>query len=238
MINNYFYNISDCTSISSMPENFSDLDEEYIFSKIKNGDMDIRDEFIKYNLRSVVYEINKTFSYWLQHSIVEKEDLLSVGIVGLIKAVDSFDVSKKCKFITYSITCIDNEIKMFIRKIKNYPYALSLENNVYNDDDSDKTINDILSDDSNFVDDILKKEEYKIINKIVDDLPFEERKIIRMYFGFDNKRYNQTELSELYGFSQSYISRIIKKILKKIESKLLEMEIYEEDMIKKNKRRY
>lgn len=235
MENNYFNNMFDN---NIMLENFSDLGEKDIFSKIKNGDMNIREKFIKYNLRAVIYEVNKNFFYWQEQGVIEKEELLSVGIIGLIKAVDTFDVSRNYKFITYAITCIDNELKMFIRNMKKSPNALSLENNIYTDDEFDKTLNDILSDNYDFVEDIIKKEEYKIIDKIVDDLSFEERKIIRMYFGFDGKRYNQQELSKLCNVSQSYMSRVIRKILKKIENRLLEMEIYEEDILKKNKRRY
>ena len=235
MENNYFNNMFDN---NIMLENFSDMDEKDIFFKIKNGDMNIREKFIKYNLRAVMYEVNKNFFYWQEQGVIEKEELLSVGIIGLIKAVDTFDVSKNYKFITYAITCIDNELKMFIRNMKKSPNALSLENNIHMDDESDKTLNDILSDGSNFVEDIIKKEEYEIIDKIVDRLPLKEKVIIKMYFGFDGKRYNQQELSKLCNVSQSYMSKIIRKILKRIENRLLQMQVCEKGMLKKNKRRY
>lgn len=208
------------------------------FFKIKNEDMNIREKFIKYNLRAVMYEVNKNFFYWQEQGVIEKEELLSVGIIGLIKAVDTFDVSKNYKFITYAITCIDNELKMFIRNMKKSPNALSLENNIYTDDESDKTLNDILYDNYDFVEDLIKKEEYEIIDKIVDKLPLKEKVIIRMYFGFDGKRYNQQELSKLCNVSQSYMSKIIRKILKRIENRLLQMQVCEKGMLKKNKRRY
>ena len=190
------------------------------------------------NLRAVMYEVNKNFFYWQEQGVIEKEELLSVGIIGLIKAVDTFDVSKNYKFITYAITCIDNELKMFIRNMKKSPNALSLENNIYTDDESDKTLNDILYDNYDFVEDLIKKEEYEIIDKIVDKLPLKEKVIIRMYFGFDGKRYNQQELSKLCNVSQSYMSKIIRKILKRIENRLLQMQVCEKGMLKKNKRRY
>lgn len=185
-----------------------------------------------------MYEVNKNFFYWQEQGVIEKEELLSVGIIGLIKAVDTFDVSKNYKFITYAITCIDNELKMFIRNMKKSPNALSLENNIYTDDESDKTLNDILYDNYDFVEDLIKKEEYEIIDKIVDKLPLKEKVIIRMYFGFDGKRYNQQELSKLCNVSQSYMSKIIRKILKRIENRLLQMQVCEKGMLKKNKRRY
>lgn len=235
MENNYFNNMFDN---NIMLENFSDLDEKDIFFKIKNGDMNIREKFIKYNLRAVMYEVNKNFFYWQEQGVIEKEELLSVGIIGLIKAVDTFDVSKNYKFITYAITCIDNELKMFIRNMKKSPNALSLENNIYTDDESDKTLNYILYDNYDFVEDLIKKEEYEIIDKIVDKLPLKEKVIIRMYFGFDGKRYNQQELSKLCNVSQSYMSKIIRKILKRIENRLLQMQVCEKGMLKKNKRRY
>ena len=235
MENNYFNNMFDN---NIMLENFSDLDEKDIFFKIKNEDMNIREKFIKYNLRAVMYEVNKNFFYWQEQGVIEKEELLSVGIIGLIKAVDTFDVSKNYKFITYAITCIDNELKMFIRNMKKSPNALSLENNIYTDDESDKTLNDILYDNYDFVEDLIKKEEYEIIDKIVDKLPLKEKVIIRMYFGFDGKRYNQQELSKLCNVSQSYMSKIIRKILKRIENRLLQMQVCEKGMLKKNKRRY
>ena len=90
---------------------------------------------------------------------------------------------------------------MFIRNMKKSPNALSLENNIYTDDESDKTLNDILYDNYDFVEDLIKKEEYEIIDKIVDKLPLKEKVIIRMYFGFDGKRYNQQELSKLCNVS-------------------------------------
>ena len=235
MENNYFNNMFDN---NIMLENFSDLNEKDIFFKIKNGDMNIREKFIKYNLRAVMYEVNKNFFYWQEQGVIEKEELLSVGIIGLIKAVDTFDVSKNYKFITYAITCIDNELKMFIRNMKKSLNALSLENNIYTDDESDKTLNDILYDNYDFVEDLIKKEEYEIIDKIVDKLPLKEKVIIRMYFGFDGKRYNQQELSKLCNVSQSYMSKIIRKILKRIENRLLQMQVCEKGMLKKNKRRY
>lgn len=235
MENNYFNNMFDN---NIMLENFSDLDEKDIFFKIKSGDMNIREKFIKYNLRAVMYEVNKNFFYWYDQGIIEKEELLSVGSIGLIKAVDTFDVSKNYKFITYAITCIDNEIKVFIRNMKKSPNALSLENNIYMDDESDKTLNDILSDGSNFVEDIIKKEEYEIIDEVVEELPLKEKVIIRMYFGFHGKRYSQQELSKLCNVSQSYMSRVIRKILKSIENRLLQMQVCEKGMLKKNKRRY
>lgn len=235
MENNYFNNMFDN---NIMLENFFDLDEKDIFFKIKNGDMNIREKFIKYNLRAVMYEVNKNFFYWQEQGVIEKKELLSVGIIGLIKAVDTFDVSKNYKFITYAITCIDNELKMFIRNMKKSPNALSLENNIYTDDESDKTLNDILYDNYDFVEDLIKKEEYEIIDKIVDKLPLKEKVIIRMYFGFDGKRYNQQELSKLCNVSQSYMSKIIRKILKRIENRLLQMQVCEKGMLKKNKRRY
>lgn len=234
MKNNYYLN---CAYVPSELEVFSDKKEKDLFLEINNGNEKIREEFIKYNLRSVIYEVNRKFAYWYLEGIVDKEELFSVGVMGLIKAVDTFNVDKNCKFITYSITCIDNEIKMFIRNAKKNYSVLSLDSSIFKENNNN-SLKDKLIDKHDFVETILKKEEYELIDRIVNNLPFKKREIIRMYFGFGGKKYNQKEISDFFGFSQSYASRVIRQILKEIEIELKQIEDKQAKNIKQNKRRY
>ena len=160
------------------------------------------------------------------------DDLISNGIIGLIKAVDNYDVTRNCKFHTYAFKCIDNQIRMSFRNEKKYLDVISLEDNLYQDDDSNILIKDVIIDDTDEYEKIFTNDEYLIIRKIVDSLPIKEKDIIKMYFGFDGKIYNQKELAEVVGLSQSYLSRLICKILKKITYKLYQFGIVDKKYIK------
>lgn len=222
-------NYSSVIGNAILPSKLSEMEEKDLFLRFNNGDNNAREKIIKHNLKSVIYEINKKFTYWYEHGFIDKEELFSVGVIGLIKAVDTFDINKNYKFVSYSTICIDNEIRMFIRSMKFNNCVLSLESD---SNKKDGFIGDKISDGSDFVDDILTKEEYVLIDQIINNLPSEEKNIIRMYFGFDGKRFKQGEISKIYNITQSYVSRIINKILKKIEIELLNMDVYGKRYIK------
>ncbi len=188
------------------------------FEKYRLGDLNARKKIINHNIRLVISEVKRKFS----NTMYEENELISSGLLGLVKAVDTFDISRNLLFATYAVKCIDNEILMFMRNGKKWINDYSLEATINTDfDGKELKLEDVISDDScDLVLDYEKKEDYKIVRKIVEELPERERLIIMMYFGFiDNKLYNQEEISHKLNISQSYISRLIKKILNKIKEK-------------------
>lgn len=211
-----------------LPDKLSDEELNNYFLDMKNGDYSAREKIIEHNLRFVLYEVNLKFS----NGLCDVDDLISNGIIGLIKAVDNYDVTRNCKFLTYAFKCIDNQIRMSFRNERKYLDVISLEDNLYQDDDSNFLIKDVIIDDIDKYEKIFTNDEYLIIRKVVDSLPMKEKKIIKMYFGFDGKVYNQKELAEVIGLSQSYLSRLICKILKKITYKLYQVDIVDKKYIK------
>ncbi len=191
------------------------------FKKYESGDMSARDAIIYHNIIVVISRVVKVFYSFP----FDKKDLVSIGIQGLIKAVDTFDSSKNTKFTTYAITCIDNEIGMFIRKEQKRITDVGMDEIAYKDEKNgdDIEFDKMLVDDSaiDLQADYLKKEEYKIIRALISGLPERERKIIMLRYGFINNRcYGQAEIASMLNMSQSYVSRLIVKIVKQFKEKI------------------
>ena len=185
------------------------------FKKYESGDMSARDAIIYHNIIVVISRVVKVFYSFP----FDKKDLVSIGIQGLIKAVDTFDSSKNNKFATYATRCITNEILMFIRSEKKYINDRSLQETIYesNGDYKETSLSDILSDDVDISLEYEKKEEYKTIRELVNELPDRDKKIIMLKYGFiDDRCYTQLEIASILNISQSYISRLINKINKKL----------------------
>lgn len=185
------------------------------FLEYKKGDSSARDAIINHNIRLVLYRVGKKFSKFPY----DQQELISMGLIGLIKSVDTFDIDKNINFATYAIRCIDNEILMFVRKEQKHLPVDSLDKVIINDaDGSELKIENKLEDDNiHFVEDYEDTEEKKILRNIVNELPEQEREIIILYFGFkDNRSYTQKEIAQICNISQSYASRLIKKTVKKI----------------------
>lgn len=217
----YFYN--------HLSDALSDEDLYQCFIDMKKGDNSARKKIIEHNLKFVIYEVNLKFS----NCPCDVDDLISNGIIGLIKAVDTFDVTKNYKFLTYASRCIDNQIRMSFRNVKKHSGLISLDCNSYDDGDINKSIIEKVCVDNNEFENLFSKEEYEIVDKIVDTLDLRERDIIKMYFGFDGKKYNQIEIADKFNLSQSYLSRIINKILNKITMLLIDEQIVEKRYIKR-----
>lgn len=191
--------------------------------RIKQGDLEAREYFITHNILLVTNQVCKKFG----NTPYEKKELVAIGLVGLIKSVDTFDISKNYSFSTYAVKCINNEILQFMKKGKKYIFDQSLYTPIGIDNDGkEKKIEDILEDiTSDFVSDYEDTIAHNEIRKIVYDLPDKEREIILLYFGFSDKLYTQCEISQKLNISQSQISRLIKKILKKVRLQLEEKEL-------------
>ena len=190
---------------------------------IKNIDSEeARDVLIEHNLRLVAY-IAKRF----ENTGANIEELISIGTVGLIKAISTFNAEKNIKLATYASRCIENEILMFIRKTSSQKREVSIDEPLSVDwDGNELLLSDILGSESDVVTkDMEDDEERKIVREAVSGLCARERIIIELRFGLENgKELTQKEVADALGISQSYISRLEKKIMcrlrKKIEEKI------------------
>lgn len=188
------------------------LDEEKAeFEKMKNGDKKARDKLISHNLRLVAHIVKKFTNS------LEADDLLSVGTIGLIKAIDTFDYSKKVQLSTYAARCINNEILMLIRSNKKHKNVVSLSSLTTNsEDDKDLELKDVLASEE---EEIFVQVENNLmlqkIKKIIDSkLDEREQKVIKLRYGIDcEKALTQKEVADVLGISRSYISRIENKTL-------------------------
>ena len=186
----------------------------------KNGNESAKEKIILYNLRLVLFRINQRFCS-LQY---DKSELLSIGILGLVKAVNTVSLDKSFEFSAYAIKCIDNEILMFLRKSKKDRKVVSF-NHVLKKlkDDTFLTVEDVLVDDSDIFEIYSQNELNLGIQNIIYGLPERERDIIIMYYGFkDNIIYNQSEIAKKMNLSQSRVSRIIKRVNLELKKKILE----------------
>jgi len=171
-----------------------------------------RDSLITNNIRLAI-SIAQKFSY--------EEDFESVAMIGLIKAADTFDIEKGICFASYAARVIQNDILMYIRKNKKYLKIISFETVIPGTDESPLTIGDTLSYEDKEIDKFEKAEGVKELDEAIHSLPDRECKIICLLYGIDEKRpYNQREVAERFGLSQSYISRLEKIILKKMKPML------------------
>lgn len=202
----------------TLPPPLSREEEADVFRKLEEHDSEARNKLIVHNLRLVVY-IAKKF----ESTGIGVEDLVSIGTIGLIKAVNTFCPNKKIKLATYASRCIENEILMFLRKSSQYRNELSIDEPLNIDyDGNELLLSDILGTDDDVVNKGIETEaEREILRGAVSELGDREREIMEMRFGLiDGKEKTQKEVAEQIGISQSYISRLEKKIIKKLRIRL------------------
>ena len=189
-----------------------ELEEKYILEKDSNRDS--RNKLIEHNLRLVAHIVKKYDS-----NLVSSDDLISIGTIGLIKGVDSFSSDKGIKLTTYCARCIENEILMFFRSNNKYSRDVSMNEAIGYDKEGNKiTIIDVLKTPNiDFLDEISKADDIKLVSKYLDDLTDREKSIIIDRYGLNNKKsLTQNKLSKKLGISRSYVSRIEKRALAKI----------------------
>ncbi len=202
----------------SLPEPLSVEEEQLLSEKLANGDENAREKLIVHNLRLVVY-IAKKF----ENSGVNIEDLISIGTIGLIKAVNTFSPEKNIKLATYASRCIENEILMHLRKIASQKVEISLDEPLNTDwDGNELMLADVLGSDGDEINREMEEEDEKrILLQVIDTLPEREKEIIDMRFGLGEKEeLTQKQVADKLGISQSYISRLEKRIIKKIGNKM------------------
>ena len=204
-----------------LPAPLSEAEEERLLKLVETEDsIEARNTLIEHNLRLVVY-IAKRF----ESKKVLIEDLISIGSMGLIKGVQTFKLDKKIKLATYASRCIENEILMFLRKISKSKVEISLDETLNIDiDGNELLLSDILgTDDEELYDKAIKQERMKIMYEYVNKLNPREKNIITLRFGlFNTKEMTQKEVADYLGISQSYISRLEKKIIDKLKTKIEE----------------
>lgn len=209
----YYINGSD-----TLPLPLSAEEEAEIFRRIKQGDYTGRDKLITHNLRLVVYIARK-----FENSGVGIEDLISIGTIGLIKAVNTFCPSRNIKLATYSSRCIENEILMYLRKNAPLRNEMSIDEPLNVDwDGNELLLSDILGSDPDIVNRNIEQEtEKKLLLECISQLTERERFIMHLRFGINgNREHTQKEVADLLGISQSYISRLEKKIIKRLKKDL------------------
>ncbi len=202
----------------TLPAPLTREQEEKAFEMLETDASSARQLLITHNLRLVVY-IAKKF----ESTGIEIEDLVSIGTIGLIKAVNTFCPSKNIKLATYASRCIENEILMFLRKSSQYKNELSFDEPLNIDwDGNELLLSDILGTDENIVNSGIECEaERNVLLEAIERLPEREKEIMKMRFGINTGReMTQKEVADMIGISQSYISRLEKRIIKKLKKEL------------------
>lgn len=210
---NYLFYVE---STDILPEPLEKEEEEKYINLFLNGDMKARDKLIEHNLRLVVFLAKK-----YENTKIDLEDLVSIGTIGLIKGVNTYQNDKNIKLATYASRCIDNEILMYLRKTKRKRTEVSFEDSLSFDSEGNELhLEDVLGTDDDIVTKPIEEELDKyMMYQEVSKLEDRDREIIELRYGLNGKKeMTQKEVANLLGISQSYISRIEKKVIKKISS--------------------
>lgn len=211
------YLISFVSGTNSFPKPLSAKEERLYLEKMKNGDIDAKNKLIEHNLRLVAH-ISKKYS----SGVRDNEDLISLGTIGLIKGINSFDASKGTRLVTYAARCIENEILMLMRSNKKIQNEVSLNDPIGTDKEGNQILlMDIIGTDE---EDVIKEIDSrakikKLYANISTYLDKREKEIIKMRYGlYNGKEYTQSQVAEVMGISRSYVSRIEKKAIGKLKT--------------------
>ena len=203
-------------SLDKLPEPLSKEEETRYVELSMNGDIMARNKLIEHNLRLVVFLAKK-----YENTGVDLEDLVSIGNIGLIKGVNTYKLDKNIKIATYASRCIDNEILMYLRKNKKRKTEISFEDSLsYDAEGNELHLEDILGTEEDIVTKELEKEtEKRLLYSELKSLNERDKNIMIMRYGlYGNEEMTQKEVAETLGISQSYISRIEKKVIKRLKS--------------------
>ncbi|MCI6763913.1 MAG: RNA polymerase sporulation sigma factor SigK [Bacilli bacterium] len=203
-------------STDVLPPPLSKEEELDYVLKARNGDIEARNKLIEHNLRLVVFLAKK-----YESTGYDLEDLVSIGSIGLIKGIETYKPDKNIKLATYSSRCIANEILMYIRKNKKRKTEVSLEDALnYDAEGNELHLEDILGTDDNIIfDEFSFKLDKELLKQELKNLNDREKQIMTLRYGLnETEEYTQKEVAEMLGISQSYISRIEKKIIKKLKT--------------------
>ena len=210
------YSIFYVGSTDMLPEPLSKEMEDYYVEKMQRGDLDAKDKLIEHNLRLVVFLAKK-----YENTGVDLEDLVSIGTIGLIKGIQTFQSGKNIKLATYASRCIDNEILMHLRKNKKTKTEVSIDASLSFDGEGNELhLEDVLGTEPDIVTKSIEEEnDKKVMLEEVMKLKPRDRDIIVLRYGLlGNDELTQKEVAEKLGISQSYISRIEKKVIKRLRT--------------------
>ena len=210
--------------MKSFPNPLTPSEEKYYIRKYTEGDLEAKHILIERNLRLVAHVIKK-----YQNSEEDPEDLISIGTIGLIKAVVTFNPDKGNRLAAYASRCIENEILMYLRRNNKTKLEVSIDEPLNVDwDGNELLLSDILGTSEDIIyKDIEKEVDRSLLRKALETLSEREQTIIRLRFGIDDKlgqELTQKEVADLLGISQSYISRLEKKIMKRLKKEILRRE--------------
>lgn len=201
-------------SVNVFPPPLAKDEEEKCILKMKLGDMDARNKLIEHNLRLVAHLVKK-----YEDKDVSTDDLISIGTIGLIKGIDSYDTNKNIKITTYIAKCAENEILMYFRANKRRNNDISLNDSIGMDKEGNEIcLIDVIPNNEETLDELVfKNSSIQTLLEYLDILNERERKIIVMRYGlFNNETYTQKEIADLLNISRSYVSRIEKRALTKL----------------------
>ena len=200
----------------SFPKPLSKKEEEEQIKRLKNGDQTARNTLIEHNLRLVAHIVKKYYSV-----ASEQDDLVSIGTIGLIKAIDTFNADKNIKLSSYASRCIENEILMHIRSTKKNSLDLSLDESIDTDKDGNPlTLMDIMATEDNILDELDLKMNSEKMYGFIGQLSPRERNIIIMRYGLNGRKpMTQKEVADKLDISRSYVSRIEKKTIAQLAQK-------------------
>ncbi len=216
-LNNLLFITLHLNVTSSFPPPLSPTQEHECLLKMKNGDETARRKLIEHNLRLVAHIIKKYYSNYC-----DQEDLISIGTIGLIKGINSFDCEKGARLATYAARCIENEILMYFRSTKKTSNEIFMSEPIESDSDGDAlTLMDVICSDENLLDDIdlkIKCEKlYQYLNEMKKDREYE---ILMMRYGLNGEKpLTQREIAKKMKISRSYVSRIEKKAIDRLKEK-------------------
>ncbi len=209
-------------STEVLPPPLKPEEESYLIRRLESGDTSVKSNLIEHNLRLVVY-IAKKF----ENTGINIEDLVSIGTIGLIKAVNTFDPRKNIKLATYASRCIENEILMYLRRNMKTKIEVSLDEPLNIDwDGNELLLSDVLGTEADMIYKQIEEEvEKKLLFQAMLKLSPREKKIIQLRFGLeDGNEKTQKEVADVLGISQSYISRLEKRILRRLKREIRKIE--------------
>ena len=202
-----------------LPPPLKGQQEQEALEALERGDEDAKQTLVEHNLRLVVY-IARRF----ENTCINIEDLISIGTIGLMKAIGTYRLEKKIKLATYASRCIENEILMYIRKTANQKTEISLDEPINMDGEGNELLlSDILGTDEDTISRPLEEDvDKKVLRQALDTLPPREQEIVFLRYGLEGrKELTQKEVAQTMGISQSYISRLEKRILQRLRKEFL-----------------
>ena len=209
-------------SNETLPPPLTPEEEQQLLSKMEQDGARVRTALIEHNLRLVVYIARK-----FENTGIPVEDLISIGTIGLIKAVNTFDNTKKIKLATYASRCIENEILMQLRRTSKMRYEVSLDEPLKIDyDGNELLLSDVMGTDEDTIYQYIEKDiDYSLLQTAMSKLSKRERTIVELRFGLRGREERtQKEVADLLGISQSYISRLEKKIIGRLQREFQKLE--------------